>query len=100
MTAQYHFEWDPAKARTNLKKHGISFEQAVIVFRDPKAISVFDQDHDEDEDRWVTMGISNPGTLVVVVHTFREAGVDEFVVRVISARRATRKELKNYEADL
>ena len=99
MTAQYHFEWDPAKAKANLQKHGVSFEQAVTVFRDPKAVSVFDRDHDE-EDRWVTMGTSDPGTLLVVVHTFREAGVEEFAVRVISARRATRKEVRNYEANL
>lgn len=99
MTAQYHFEWDPAKAKANLKKHGVSFEQAVTVFRDPKAASIFDRDHDEEEDRWVTMGTSDPGTLVVV-HTFREAGVEEFVVRVISARRATRKEVRDYEANL
>ena len=98
MTPQYNFDWDPAKAKANLKKHGVSFERAITVFRDPKAISVFDQDHDEDEDRWITMGLSEQGTIVVVVHTFRETGNEEFAIRVISARRAGKKEQKYYEA--
>jgi uncharacterized DUF497 family protein len=99
MTIEYNFEWDPVKARTNQKKHGISFEQAAAVFRDPKALSIFDEDHSDDENRWLTLGMSGPGAVVVVVHTFREIG-DQITLRIISARPATRKELRQYEANL
>jgi hypothetical protein len=76
MPFQYNFEWDPAKARSNLKKHGVSFETAVAVFRDPQALTVFDEEHDEDEDRWVTLGAVEEEGLLVVIHTFvkRRAG--------------------------
>jgi len=100
VTAQYNFEWDPAKAKANLRKHGLSFEQGVTVFRDPNAVSIFDQDHDEEEDRWITLGLSEQGSIVVVVHTFRETGGDELTIRVISVRRATRKERNHYEASI
>ena len=58
MSVQYSFEWDPAKAKANLKKHDVSFETAVTVFRDPLAVTVFDEEHTEDEDRWATMGLA------------------------------------------
>lgn len=93
----YTFQWDPDKARANEDKHGIAFEQAALVFRDPLALSIYDEEHSStDEDRWVTMGQSETD-LLVVVHTFREAGADEAVVRVISARRASRHERRQYE---
>jgi uncharacterized DUF497 family protein len=101
MTIQFNFEWDPAKAKANQKKHSISFEQATSVFRDPRAISVFDEEHAEEEERWVTLGATTQGTVMVVIHTFRElGGKDEATLRIISARRATRRELKDYEANL
>jgi uncharacterized DUF497 family protein len=100
MTVQFNFEWDPAKARANLKKHGVSFEAAVAIFRDPHALSVFDEGHNDDEERWVTLGIAEQGRVLLVIHTFREIPSDqEITVRVISARRATRKEQREYEAD-
>jgi uncharacterized DUF497 family protein len=101
VTIEFNFEWDPAKATRNQKKHGISFELATSAFRDPRAISIFDEDHDEEEERWITLGTTAEGTVVVVVHTFREMrSQDGTTIRIISARRATRRERKDYEASL
>lgn len=101
MTVQYEFEWDPTKAEANLKKHGVAFETAATVFRDPRALTVFDDEHGEDEERWVTMGISERGSVLVVIHTFREMpSQKEIAIRVISARRAGRREQRQYEAGL
>lgn len=98
MTIQLNFEWDPVKARANQKKHGVSFEQGTEVFRDPLAVSIFDEDHSAEEDRWITLGATSQGTVLVVVHTFREvSSQSETTVRIISVREATRKELKDYE---
>jgi uncharacterized DUF497 family protein len=68
---QYDFEWDPHKAKINLSKHGISFERATTVFRDPNAISIPDDEHSETEDRWVTIGLDSFGSVLLVCHTFR-----------------------------
>ena len=86
------FEWDPAKATRNVAKHGVSFPEAATVFGDPLAMTYFDPDHSKDEDRFITFGHSNSGQLLVVSHTDREDGI-----RIISARRATRRERKAYE---
>jgi len=67
---EYHFEWDPSKAASNVVKHGVRFDQAATVFLDPRAISIFDTDHSDDEDRWMTLGISATAGLLVVNHTF------------------------------
>ena len=91
----YDFEWDEAKARSNLKKHGVAFEQAAKVFEDPFAISVFDEAHSADEERWYTLGMSASVGLLVVHHTFR--GVERSArVRVISSRKASRAEASQY----
>ena len=94
---RYNFEWDPAKAKENLRKHGVSFERAAELFLDPLAVSILDREQSEDEERWVTMGRESQGILLVVIHTFAEVSANEWKIRVISARRATRKEAKNYE---
>ena len=86
------FEWDPEKAARNLAKHTVSFHEAGTVFGDPLAITFSDPDHSEDEDRFLTFGHSSEGRLLVVSHTDR----GDFT-RIISARRATRKEWKLYE---
>jgi uncharacterized protein len=97
MSGNYNFEWDPIKARDNLDKHGVAFDEAATVFRDFKALSIFDPDHSsETEDRWVTMGISEKGRLLIVIHTFREEDTDAVTIRIISSRKATRKETKAY----
>ena len=69
---EYNFEWDPVKARLNQKKHGISFEDSSRVFHDPRALTLFDAEHDEIEERWITMGILGTYCICVVHHTFTE----------------------------
>ncbi|HLG22632.1 MAG TPA: BrnT family toxin [Candidatus Manganitrophaceae bacterium] len=86
------FQFDPKKAATNLKKHSVSFTDAEGVFLDPLAIHREDPDT-EDEERFIAVGMGNAGGILVVVYTLRD---DE--IRLISARRATRKEVKDYES--
>ena len=86
------FEWDDAKAAANESKHGVAFADAVTVFGDPLAVTVYDPDHSADEDRYVTMGLSITAKLLIVSHTDRG---DQ--VRLISAREATRAERRDYE---
>jgi uncharacterized DUF497 family protein len=86
------FEYDPVKAKSNLRKHRIAFEEASTVFIDPLAITVLDSRHSESEVRFVTIGHTIKRRLVVVAHTDRGNRT-----RIISARRATRNERKNYE---
>lgn len=93
----YHFEWDPTKAAGNRRKHGIGFELAATVFRDPLALSRFDDEHSETEERWVTLGQAENGSLLVVVHTFQVIDEHNAAVRIISARPATKREQRDYE---
>jgi hypothetical protein len=95
---QYNFEWDPAKARDNLQKHKISFERGAEVFLDPLALSIYDNKHSRGEDRWITLGKDSNDILLVVIHTFREVDNNNTSIRIISARRATRHEAKQYSA--
>jgi uncharacterized DUF497 family protein len=93
----YHFSWDPEKAAANLLKHGVSFEDAATVLTDPLAVTVYDENHSEAEERWVTLGRTPTGALLVVVHTFEELNPLEAAVRIISARAATAHERRAYE---
>lgn len=86
------FEWDENKARTNLARHGVSFEDASTVFGDPMSITIPDPAHSQAEDRWIILGHSQQGRLLVVVHTERGDNL-----RIISARPASRRERKQYE---
>jgi len=92
----YEFDWDEEKATENRRKHRVGFEEAATVFLDPRALSVYDTDHSAGEDRWVTLGLSSAGRLLVVCHTFREAGDAEALIRLISSRKATKKEDQQY----
>jgi len=92
----FNFEWDPIKARENLYKHGVAFDEAATVFRDSNALSTFDPDHSEAEDRWITMGNSEKARLLVVIHTFRKESEDAVTIRIISSRKATKQETKTY----
>ena len=92
------FDWDPAKAASNSAKHDVTFHEAMTVFRDPLARSLYDTDS-TDEERWVTMGLASTGNLLVVVHTWTEIGADRAAVRIISARRPTRNEARQYRED-
>lgn len=94
---QYNFEWDPRKAKANITKHGVSFEQAAEVFLDTLHIAVFDDEHSETEERWVTIGKAKNGRLLVVAHTFAEHEDHTATVRLISAREATQHEQRQYE---
>jgi uncharacterized DUF497 family protein len=93
----YDFEWDAAKARTNLRKHGVSFRAATAVFRDPLALTTFDDEHSGHEERWVTLGRAQNGPYLVVVHTVAQVSETEVHVRIISARQADRQEIQDYE---
>ena len=93
---QYNFEWDPEKARGNRRKHGVSFEQAASVFRDPRALSVYDPEHSRAEDRWLTLGLSADGGVLVVHHTFEEVDPSTVRIRIFSSRRATKSEIRQY----
>ncbi|MGH9585673.1 MAG: BrnT family toxin [Acidobacteriaceae bacterium] len=88
------FEWDPRKERTNRHKHGINFEETTTIFGDKLSITIPDERHSTHEKRWVTIGRSNQGKLLVVVHTESSTGI-----RIISARKATRAERNQYEED-
>ena len=93
---QYQFEWDPVKARQNVKKHGVTFERAATIFLDSQTLSEFDEKHTRREDRWVTLGLDRTGILLVVCHTYREVTATSAWIRIISARKATRNEAKQY----
>jgi len=93
----YNFNWDPQKALTNLQKHNITFVRAVSVFKDPLAISNFDNEHSEFEDRWITLGIDMVGVLLVIIHTFNEIDENNILIRIISARKATKNEISKYK---
>ncbi len=86
------FEWDPEKARANARKHGVSFDEAATSFGDPLSVTIPDPDHSDDEDRFILLGSTYQGRLLVVVHTERGDNI-----RIISARLATRTERHAYE---
>ncbi|PIR22552.1 MAG: hypothetical protein COV44_07355 [Deltaproteobacteria bacterium CG11_big_fil_rev_8_21_14_0_20_45_16] len=90
------FDWDPEKAKANLSKHKISFALATTVFDDPIHLSIPDPDW-KGEERWVSIGMASNTQTLVVVHTDRLRIAEEEVIRIISARKATRKERKEYE---
>jgi uncharacterized DUF497 family protein len=94
---RYIFEWDPVKAKANLRKHRIGFEQAATIFHDPQALSIFDVEHSHDEDRWVTLGLDSRGNVLVTVHTFHQIDALLCRIRTISTRKATRKETRQYQ---
>jgi uncharacterized protein len=86
--------WDPKKARSNRERHGVSFEEAQSVFYDEYAREFYDDEHSEWEDRFLLLGLSSQLRLLLVCHCYREA---EGIIRLISARKATPSEAKNYE---
>ena len=94
---EYRFRWDQIKATSNRRKHGVSFELATTVFSDPLAKTIRDEEHSETEERSVTLGQAKNGILVVVIHTYHQIGTNSAEVRIISARRATKRERRQYE---
>ncbi len=89
----YRFEWDEQKNRSNIEKHGISFEEASTVFYDDYAIMFDDPVHSDEEDRFLLLGMSQKANLCLVCHCFRQS---DKVIRIISARRATKTEAREY----
>lgn len=87
-------EWDPHKAAANLRKHGVSFDEAKSAFHDENAKLIDDPDHSSDEERFILLGLSLSLRLIVVCHCYR--GNDE-IIRIISARKATARETKSYK---
>jgi len=86
------FEWDPNKAESNVEKHGVSFAHASTVFCDPLSLTFYDPDHSDDEERYITIGTSADDVLLIVSHTDRDDRI-----RIISARKAKRRERRIYE---
>lgn len=93
-SGELRFEWDPQKDRSNQRKHGVSFAEACTVFSDADALLIEDPDHSEEEERFILLGPSARLRLLVVCHCYRRA---DCVIRLISARRASRGERSQYE---
>ena len=91
MAVKLQFEWDPNKAAKNIEKHQVSFDEAATVFDNPMFITVIDEEHSVDKERYITVGLSKRGRLLMVAHTDREGRI-----RIISARKATKKEEQFY----
>lgn len=91
------FDWNAEKNNVNLKKHGVNFEEAETVFEDERAITIYDESHSNDEDRFIIIGISRRLRELTVCHCYRNG---EDITRIISARRATKSESKLYERGL
>ena len=90
---ELRFDWDPKKDAANQRKHGVSFDEAITVFSDERALLLDDPDHSEDEERFVLLGLSANFRTLVGCHCYREA---ESLIRLISARKASRKERSEY----
>jgi len=88
------FDWNPDKNKRNIKKHSVDFKEAETVFQDEMALELFDDEHSEDEDRYIIIGISSKTRELMVCHCYRNDG---YVIRIISARRATKNEIALYE---
>ena len=91
---ELHFEWDDNKNTINKKKHKISFEEAKTVFYDEEALVIDDPEHSQEEERFIILGLSNRANLLVVCHCYRAS---DTIIRIISARKATKTESKQYE---
>ena len=88
------FEWDESKNIINIQKHKVSFEEAITVFKDNKAVLLYDENHSETEDRFDIIGMSQLSKLLIVCHCYRES---DTIIRIISARKPTKAESKYYE---
>ena len=93
---ELRFEWDENKNHTNKTKHGVSFEEATSVFYDENALVISDPEHSAEEERFIILGMSSRANLLIVCHCYREA---DMVIRIISARKATKNEEKAYQGE-
>ncbi|HVH69699.1 MAG TPA: BrnT family toxin [Candidatus Dormibacteraeota bacterium] len=96
----FQFEWDEAKADTNARKHGVTFELASTVFYDPTLLTVADVEHSETEERWFSVGTASNGAVLAAVYLWSDADPAAIKIRLISARRATQAESAQYQEGL
>jgi uncharacterized protein len=97
---QFQFEWDDVKAAANIRKHGVSFEIAVTVFKDPRLLTVADLEHNDIEERWFSIGYASNAALLAVVYLWSEPDPATTTIRIISARKATQNEIRDYKESL
>jgi len=97
---QFQFEWDDAKAATNIRKHGVSFEIACTVFRDSRLLTVADLEHNDIEERWFSIGCGSNAVLLAVVYLWFEPDPATTTIRLISARKPTQNEIRHYQESL
>jgi uncharacterized protein len=97
MGINYNFEWDLQKAQSNSNKHHVRFEEAATVFLDPMAVTIYDSEHSETEDRWITMGVSKTNRILIVCHSFHEEDPETMTIRIFSSRKANKIEIQKYE---
>jgi len=97
---QFQFEWDERKAAANFRKHGIPFELACTVFGDARLVTVADLEPVEREDRWFSIGCASNGALLSLVYLWSETGAETTKIRLISARRATPREIQQYRENI
>lgn len=90
------YEWDEVKAQLNIAKHGVSFDEAKSVFGDERGLVIFDEDHSEDEERFLLLGVSLKERILLVVHCYKQGDI----IRIISARKATKNEQRQYKERL
>jgi uncharacterized DUF497 family protein len=92
----YNFDWNPKKEKQNIRKHQLNFRLASTVFRDPYQLTIYDEEHSQEEDRWITIGLDETGIIRVIVHTFEQTEQSSCRIRIISARKATSAEIQCY----
>ena len=96
----FQFEWDEAKADANARKHGVTFELASTLFHDPRLLTVADLQHGDTEERWFSVGCASTGVLLSVVYLWSDADPAATNVRLISARKSTQAEVRQYQEGL
>ena len=96
----FQFEWDEAKADANVRKHGVAFELAATVFHDPRLLTVADLEHSETEERWFSVGCASNGVVLSVIYLWSDTDAAAINIRLISARRSTQAENRQYREGL
>ena len=97
---QFQFEWDEVKANANVRKHGVAFELARTIFNDQRLLTVADLEHSETEERWFSVGCASSGAMLSVVYLWSAADPAATKIRLISARKATQREIRYYQEGL
>jgi uncharacterized DUF497 family protein len=97
---QFQFEWDEVKAAANERKHGVSFELAATVFGDPRLLAIADLEHSKTEERWFSIGYASNGAILSIIYVWSDSDPTTTKVRLISARKATRNEVRQYHENL